>query len=141
MSFKTWPEYRKLQDSVFHMVMLKKCSESLLWGRCKSTAPVSENADVLRLPVKASSSLIFGKRAHVRRSAHPLSFSQEFTLSLVNHVAGVRPLRMPSRRYAFSARSTGASPCILSTNPVYSVVVVLRPSRHLPLDARLIGCF
>ena len=109
---------------MFPMVLLKNGSGCVLGGTLQSTAPVSESAEVLHLPVRSCSGPIVCKRAHASRLVSS-AFDLHPTVHLFS-VAGVRPLRMPLRRYAFSARSTGESPGVLSTNTSYSVSVVTR---------------
>ena len=66
---------------MFLILLLKECSESVLWGTLQSTAPVSENADV-RLPVKTSSWLFllqagarssFGSPVELQPGVHAFS--------------------------------------------------------------------
>ena len=53
VSFKMLPEYCKLQEILcFPWVCLRNVQNLCFGGRCKSTAPVSDNADVLRLPIQ-----------------------------------------------------------------------------------------
>ena len=106
---------------------------------CNSTAPVSENAEVLRLPAQSCSELFFCKRAHASRwCPQPLSFRQLFTCSASNHLAGIRPPRMPSWWYEVSAWSTRESPGVLSTNTACSVSVVLRELAPRPLNCKIV---
>ena len=100
---------------MFPIVMLKECSESVLWGMLQKYCACQQNADALRLPIKTTPSLILCKRARVRCLAHQMSFSQEFMLSAVNHMAGVRLLRMPSRRYKLAAVGKALSWMLLGT--------------------------
>ena len=111
-------------DFMFPVVPLTNCLECVLGctlqkycacqRECRSTAPASK----ILLGTKSCASgcmlLVW--------CPQPLSFTQLFTLS----VASVRPLRMPSRRYPFSAQSTRERTGVLTTNAAYGVSVITR---------------
>ena len=121
---------------MFRMVMLKKCSESLLWGtlqnccacqrKCRRTALASKNQLAANFLQAGGSAFGFQPGVH--------AFSGELC-DWCSTAQDALPLVR-----------TGASPGVLRTDPAYSVFVVLRvlalrPFRNLPLySGGSVGC-
>ena len=101
-------------------------------GGVETVLRLSANAGVMRLPVKTSSPLIF-LQAGARSS-----FGSLFELRPGVHAFSGEPCGWCRPRGMLPSVRTGARRGVLSTNPAYSVFVVLRvlalrPSRNLPL--------